>query len=283
MSIVDLHSHSTTSDGLLTPTELVRLAAANGIRMLALTDHDDVDGLEEARRTALEEGVCLINGTEISTDWRGRGIHVVGLHFEVACPLLLQGLEAIRHGRIERARRMAADLEKIGITGSLEGAYRHAGNERIIGRAHFARFLVEQGHAKDVKSVFRNFLVKGKPGYVSHQWADMAEAIGWINACGGVAVLAHPGRYDLGRTNMHALFTDFTEAGGGAVEVVSGSHTREQYEEFAGHAREFGLLASCGSDFHGPGENYLDLGKLPELPPGCRPVWQDWDEAKMLN
>lgn len=283
MSTVDLHSHSTTSDGLLTPTELVRLAAVQGIRMLALTDHDDVDGLGEAREAALEVGICLINGTEISTTWHKRGVHVVGLHFDPACPELLHGLEAIRFGRIERARRMAGELEKIGISGSLEGAYRHAGNERIIGRAHFARFLVEQGHAKDVKTVFKKFLVKGKPGYVSHQWAEMTEAIAWIKAGGGVAVLAHPGRYDLGKTNMRELFNDFKEAGGGGVEVVSGSHTREQYEEFAAYAHEFDLLASCGSDYHGPGENYLDLGRLPELPPGCHPVWADWEEARMLN
>lgn len=279
----DLHCHSNVSDGTLTPTELVERAAGRGVKMLALTDHDDVDGLAEAREAALEVGICLINGTEISTNWHKRGVHIVGLHFDPACPELLHGLEAIRFGRIERARRMAAELEKIGITGSLEGAYRHAGNERIIGRAHFARFLVEQGHAKDVKTVFKKFLVKGKPGYVSHQWAEMTEAIDWIKAGGGVAVLAHPGRYDLGRTNLRELFNDFKEAGGGGVEVVSGSHTREQYEEFAAYAREFDLLASCGSDYHGPGENYLDLGRLPELPPGCHPVWADWEEAKVLN
>ncbi len=251
--------------------------------MLALTDHDDVGGLEEARAAAADSGICLIDGTEISTSWRNRGIHVVGLHFDASCPALLRGLEAIRGGRIERARRMAADLERIGIAGSLEGAYRYAGNERIIGRAHFARFLVEQGHAKDVKSVFKKFLVKGKPGYVSHQWAEMSEAIAWIRACGGIAVLAHPGRYDLGSTNKRELCADFKEAGGEAVEVVSGSHTREQYEEFAAYAREFDLLASCGSDFHGPDENYLELGKLPDLPPDCRPVWRGWEEARVLE
>lgn len=283
MSLVDLHSHSTTSDGLLSPTELVSLAATQGIRMLALTDHDDIDGLGEARAAAVENGICLINGTEISSNWRNRGIHIVGLHFDADCPVLLRGLESVRGGRIERARRMAAELDKVGIAGSLEGAYRYAANERIIGRAHFARFLVEKGHAKDVKSVFKKFLVKGKPGYVSHQWVEMAEAIAWIKACGGIAVLAHPGRYDLGKTNMRELFTDFKEAGGEAVEVVSGSHTREQFEEFAAYAREFDLLASCGSDFHGPGENYLDLGKLPDLPAECRPVWQDWPEAMALN
>ena len=283
MSLVDLHSHSTTSDGLLTPTELVMLAAAQGVRLFALTDHDDVDGLAEAHVAAAEAGIRLINGAEISVTWHNRSVHVVGLHIDPACPELLLGLEGIRAGRATRAVKMAASLDEFGIPGSLAGAYAQAGNERIIGRAHFARFLVEKGHAKDVKSVFKKFLVRGKPGYVSHQWAEMSEAISWIKAGGGIAVLAHPGRYDIGKTNLRTLLTDFQAAGGGAIEVVSGSHTRDQYLEFANYAQEFGFLASVGSDYHGPGENYLELGRLPELPPGCSPVWQDWEEAQGLN
>lgn len=283
MSLVDLHSHSTTSDGLLTPTDLVKLAAAQGVRLFALTDHDDVDGLAEARAAAEEGGVRLINGVEISVTWHNRCIHIVGLHIDPSCPELLHGLEGIRAGRATRAAEMAASLDEFGIPDSLAGAYAHAGNERMIGRAHFARFLVEKGHAKDVKSVFKKFLVKGKPGYVSHQWAEMSAAISWIKMSGGIAVLAHPGRYDIGKTNLRALLADFQAAGGDAIEVVSGSHTREQYQEFAAYAHEFGLLASCGSDYHGPGENYLDLGRLPDLPPGCRPVWQGWEEARGLN
>ncbi len=277
MSLVDLHSHSTTSDGLLSPTELIRMAAAQGLRMLALTDHDDVNGLAEARQAADEVGIVLINGTEISTSWNNRSIHVVGLRVDPDCPALFDGLKQIRSGRVERAARMAASLDEFGITGSLEGAFTYAENENMIGRAHFARFLVEKGHAKDVKSVFKKFLIKGKPGYVPHEWAEIGDAIGWIKESGGVPVLAHPGRYDLGRTNMRALLEEFKELGGEAIEVVSGSHTREQYAEFAEYAREFGFLASCGSDYHGPGENYLDLGKLPDLPPSCVPVWQDWN------
>ena len=283
MSPVDLHSHSTTSDGLLTPTELVKLAAAQGVRLFALTDHDDVDGLAEARVAAEEGGITLINGAEISVAWHNRCVHIVGLRIDPACPELLHGLEEIRAGRATRAVKMAASLDAFGIPDSLAGAYAQAGNERIIGRAHFARFLVEKGYAKDVKSVFKKFLVKGKPGYVSHQWADMGAVISWIKTSGGIAVLAHPGRYEIGKNNMRVLLTDFQAAGGSAIEVVSGSHTREQYLEFANYAQEFGFLASCGSDYHGPGENYLDLGRLPELPPGCRPVWQDWEEARGLN
>lgn len=280
MSPVDLHCHSTASDGLLTPTELVNLAASQGVRLLALTDHDDVDGLAEARAAANKAGIWLIDGVEISVTWNKRGIHIVGLRIDPTCPELLRGLESIRAGRMGRAMKMAASLEEAGISGSLEGAYRYAENERMIGRAHFARFLVETGHAKNVKAVFKKFLVGGKPGYVPHQWADMGEAIGWIKASGGIAVLAHPGRYDIGSTNMLALITDFKAAGGSAIEVVSGSHTSEQHQEFADYAREFGLLASVGSDYHGPGENYLDLGRLSILPPGCQPVWREWPEAK---
>lgn len=277
MSLIDLHSHSTASDGLFTPSELVGRAAAQGVRVLALTDHDEVAGLDEARSAAAEAGIALIDGVEISVTWNNRSVHIVGLRIDPAHGALREGLAAIRAGRGERARLIAAELEKAGIAGSLEGAYAYAANPNIISRTHFARFLVEQGIVKDTRTVFKKYLVKGKPGYVAHRWADIAEAIGWILASGGVAVLAHPGRYDLGRTNLHALIADFKEAGGEAIEVVTGSHTADQFAQFAQLAKEYELLASCGSDFHGPGESYMDLGRLPELPPGCKPVWHDWN------
>jgi len=280
MSPVDLHCHSTTSDGLLTPAELVNLAAAQGVRLLALTDHDDIDGLAEARAAANEAGIQFIDGVEISVSWNNRGIHIVGLHVDPTCPELVRGLESIRSGRSSRAQEIAASLEAVGITGSLEGAYRYAGNVRMIGRAHFARYLVEKGYAKNVKAVFKKYLVGGKPGYVPHQWAEMGDAISWIKASGGIAVLAHPGRYDIVTSNMQELISDCKAAGGSAIEVVSGSHTSEQHQEFANYAHQYDLLASAGSDYHGPGENYLDLGRLSILPPGCKPVWRDWPEAK---
>ena len=278
MSPIDLHSHSTVSDGLFTPSELVRRAAAQGVKVLALTDHDDVAGLDEARNAAAEAGIELVNGVEISVTWNNRSIHIVGLRIDPAHGPLREGLAAIRAGRGERAKLIAAELEKAGIPGSLEGAHAFAANPNIISRTHFARFLVEKGVVKDTRTVFKKYLVKGKPGYVSHRWADFAEAIGWIHSSGGVAVLAHPGRYDLGRTNLNALISDFKEAGGRAIEVVTGSHTADQFVQFAQFAKEFGLLASCGSDFHGPGESYMDLGRLPDLPSGCQPVWHDWPE-----
>lgn len=278
MSLIDLHSHSTVSDGLFTPSDLVGRAATQGVKVLALTDHDDVAGLDEARNAAAEAGISLINGVEISVTWNNRSVHIVGLRIDPAHEALREGLAVIRAGRGERARLIAIELEKAGIAGSLEGAYAFAANPSIISRTHFARFLVEKGIVKDTRTVFKKYLVKGKPGYVAHRWADFADAIGWIRASGGVAVLAHPGRYDLGRTNLNALIADFKEAGGEAIEVVTGSHTADQFAQFAQFAKEYELLASCGSDFHGPGESYMDLGRLPELPSGCKPVWRDWPE-----
>jgi predicted metal-dependent phosphoesterase TrpH len=203
---------------------------------------------------------------------------VVGLGIDPTNEVLLAGLGVVRAGRAERAKRMAAALEARGIPGSLEGACAFAANERIISRSHFARFLVAQGYARDARSVFKKYLVKGKPGYVSHRWADMEAAVGWIRASGGIAVIAHPGRYPLKERGMHALLGEFREMGGAAIEVVSGSHTPQQFAMFAEYASSYGLLASRGSDYHGPGESFVELGRLPDLPARCTPVWHDWPE-----
>ena len=221
----------------------------------------------------------FIHGVEISVTWRKRTLHIVGLKIDPHYTPLIAGLEAIRAGRHVRARGMADSLDNIGITGSLEGAYRYA-SQGIISRTHFARFLVEKGLAKDMRSVFKKYLVKGKPGYFEHAWAGLEDAIGWIINSGGIPVIAHPGRYDLGRTNMLLLLEEFKQLGGTAIEVVTGSHTVEQYQEFAKLAQLFGLRASLGSDYHGPAHAYIEMGRLPELPRGCIPVWQDWPEAQ---
>jgi len=192
---------------------------------------------------------------------------------------LAAGLQAIRDGRHLRAQGMAQSLEKIGISDSLTGAYAYA-KQGIISRTHFARFLVEKGYAKDTRSVFKKYLVKGKPGYFEHSWASLEDALGWIIGSGGIAVIAHPGRYDLGRTNMLLLLEEFRSLGGSAIEVVTGSHSVDQYQEFARLSRQFELKASMGSDYHGPGHAYIEMGRLPELPSGCVPVWQDWPEAE---
>jgi predicted metal-dependent phosphoesterase TrpH len=277
----DLHCHSNISDGTLTPSELVDRAAGRGVKVMALTDHDDVDGLDEARAAAARHGMTFINGVEISVSWRSHTLHIVGLGINPEYPPLVQGLRLVRSGRGERAQKMSDELAKAGIGGALQGAYHYANNPKMISRTHFARYLVESGHCKDVKSVFNRYLVKGKPGYVQHQWAALGDAIGWIRGGGGVAVLAHPGRYMVGRNGMgkktmQELLTEFVELGGQAIEVVTGSHAPEQYAEFARYAEEFGLMCSCGSDFHGPGESWRDMGRLPDFPLGCRPVWQAW-------
>lgn len=273
MNSIDFHCHSTASDGVLRPADLVRRAAERQVRALALTDHDDIAGLAEARAAALEWGIEFVNGVEISVSWRGQTVHIVGLGIDPEDEALRQGLESVRNGRQRRARRMADALDKAGIPGSLEGAYGHAGNPHLIGRTHFARFLVEQGHCKDMKSVFKRYLTFGKPGYVVHEWAQLADAVSWIGGSGGLAVVAHPGRYKISGDAMNDLLSEFKDVGGAAVEVVTGSHAPDQYQRFAHAARHFGLLASAGSDFHAPGESYLDLGRLPPLPQGCEPVW----------
>jgi len=284
----DLHCHSNISDGTLAPAEIVVRAAGRGVKVLALTDHDDVNGLAEARAAALRHGITFINGVEISVSWRSYTLHVVGLNIDPDYPPLLEGLHSVRSGRGARAQRMADELAKVGIGGTLQGAYRYAGNPNMIGRAHFARYLVETGRCKDVKGVFSHYLATGKPGYVPHLWATLSDAIAWIRGSGGVAVLAHPGRYMTGRksmgtTTMRELLAEFIELGGRAIEVVSGSHTPVQYAEFARYAEEFDLLCSCGSDFHGPDESWRDMGRLPDFPLNCKPVWQLWGHDIALN
>lgn len=272
----DLHCHSTASDGLLAPAEVVRRAAGNGVGVLALTDHDEISGLAEARAQATESGLRFIEGVEVSISWGGTTIHIVGLNIDPDNLQLRQGLQAIRDGRAERAKRMAQDLARAGIPGSLEGAYAYVENPKLIGRTHFARFLVEKRYVSDVKSAFQHYLVSGKPGYVPHQWASLEEALGYIKAGAGLAVVAHPGRYKLTRAEMRKFLGEFKDGGGAGIEVVTSGHTAEQCLEYAILAKEFGLLASRGSDFHGPGESRVDLGMLPGLSADLKPVWHDW-------
>lgn len=281
-SLIDLHSHSTISDGILTPIELVTHAAKNGVRVLALTDHDDTGGLAEAKATAAKYDMHLINGVEISVTWRKHTLHIVGLRIDTEYAPLAEGLKSIRAGRHTRAEGMAKALDKIGIEGSLKGAYNHA-KQGIISRTHFARYLIEMGIAKDMRAVFKKYLIKGKPGYFEHRWASLEDAVSWITGSGGMAVIAHPGRYDLGRTNMLLLLEEFRNLGGSAIEVVTGSHRADQYQEFAVLAKQFGLKASMGSDYHGYGQSHMEMGRLPDLPDGCVPVWQDWPEVQDLE
>lgn len=273
----DLHCHSIVSDGLLSPAALVERAQANGVDLLALTDHDEIGGLDEAMAAADGAGMRFVTGVEISVSWGDdQTVHIVGLNFDHHMPALVAGLARVRGGRDARAGRMAVELAKVGIDGAYEGALKYAGNPALISRAHFARYIVERGFAPDVKTVFDHWLAKGKPGYVSHPWAELHEALGWIKAAGGIAVIAHPCRYRLTATERRELYVAFKELGGQGIEVVSGSHTEAEQREIASVAREFGFLASRASDFHGPGESYIDLGKLAPLPPDLTPVWAQW-------
>ena len=276
----DLHCHSTVSDGTLTPSGVVARAALRGVDVLALTDHDEIGGLDEAREAAARAGIGFIDGVELSVSWRDLTLHIVGLGVDPRSPALLEGMHRIRSGRIGRARQMGEALEKAGIPGAFEGAVRYAANEQLLSRTHFARFLVESGHVRDVQEVFKRFLTPGKPGYVEHVWASLADAIGWIQGAGGQAVLAHPGRYKTDRAGMQALLSEFKAIGGEAIEVLTSSHTPAQYDEYAALALRFGFMASVGSDYHGPGESWMDFGELPPLPPGLTPVWSTWDRAR---
>lgn len=253
---------------------MIARAHERGATLVALTDHDCTAGLAEAAATAASLGVGFVPGVEISVTWNQRHtLHIVGLGIDPAHPALMAGLKSIRDGRIERARAMSASLEAVGIRGAFEGAMALCDNPEMIGRTHFARFLVQAGHVRDVKAVFRKYLTGNKPGYVPHQWAGLAEAVGWIRAAGGIAVIAHPGRYDMGRTLIERLIFDFKDAGGEAIEVVSGSHSLDDMHRFALIADRYGLLASAGSDFHAPGEGGRDVGSTTDLPPVCVPVW----------
>lgn len=271
----DLHTHSRQSDGTLTPSELVTRAADVGVEVMALTDHDTLSGIDEARQTAERAGLRLIPGVEVSVTWNRQTIHVVGLNVDPANPALLAGLQSLQDFRQWRAEEIGRQLRKAGIEGAYEGACRHAQGV-LISRTHFAHYLVEIGRARDLRAVFKKFLVRNKPGHVSGRWTDLEQALGWIHAAGGQAVIAHPARYRLTGRKLRQLIGEFKECGGEGLEVVSGSHSQQDMYNMAGIARECELLASRGSDYHGPENPWIELGRLPELPQGLVPVWRDW-------
>ena len=270
----DLHCHSNVSDGTLTPEEVAARAHRNGVELWSLTDHDEIGGQERARDAAHRLGMSYLSGSEISVTFAGRTVHIVGLGFDANDTDLAHGLAATRGGREQRARNMAADLERVGVHGAFEGALKYVGNPDLISRTHFARYMVEIGVCKELSDVFKRYLTEGKPGYVEHRWAKLSDAVRWITEAGGVAVIAHPGRYDLTPNEEFALFTEFKALGGLGVEVVTGSHTVPEYQKYADLACELDLLASRGSDFHDPRESHTDLGTLPALPKRVTPVWE---------
>ena len=269
----DLHSHSRYSDGTLSPGALAERAHRNGVALWALTDHDELAGLPEAAAAARALGLGFLAGVEVSVSFAGETVHIVGLGVDPAHAPLCDGLARTRSGRLERARAMAEGLARAGLHGALAGALAYVSNPDLVSRTHFARWLVDTGVCPDTGSVFRRYLTQGKPGYVPHQWARLGEAVGWIRGAGGMAVIAHPGRYNFSVNAEYALFSEFKQHGGHAVEVLTSSHGTADQLKYAGMAREFGLLASRGSDFHDPDESRLDLGELPDLPGQLDPVW----------
>lgn len=272
----DLHCHSNISDGTLSPTALAARAQANGVDVWAMTDHDEVAGIAEARAAAAAIDLPYIPGVEISITWAGQTVHIVGLQIDETNQVLIDGLASLRGSRERRACNMAALLETVGIYGSFEGALKFVGNPDLISRTHFARYILELGLCKNLSEVFAEYLSEGKAGFVPHRWATLCDALQWIKGAGGVAVIAHPGRYKFSKTAFDTLFAEFKDLGGSAIEVTTGSHTPDQYEEYAKVAKRYGFLASRGSDFHVPGESRVDLGVLPPLPAGVNPVWHDW-------
>jgi hypothetical protein len=270
----DLHCHSVVSDGTLSPEELAQRAKAHGVTLWSLTDHDEIGGQARAAAAAAACGLDYLTGVEISVTFLHQTVHIVGLGFDASDASLAEGLQQTRGGRAQRATEMAADLARVGIPGTFEGALTYAGNPNLISRTHFARFLVENGVCKDTYEVFRKYLTEGKPGFVEHRWASLKDAVRWITQAGGMAVIAHPARYKFSANEELALFTEFKGHGGQGVEVVTGSHSIAESANYAAMALEFGLAASRGSDFHSPGESRTELGALPDLPAQLTPVWQ---------
>lgn len=269
---IDLHTHSTASDGRLSPSELINRAAQAGVEVMALTDHDGTDGLSEARQAAQSAGIHFINGIELSVTWNKGTVHIVGLNFDPDYEPLKAGIQALQDFREVRAREIAQKLDKAGIKGAYEGAQRFSAG-KMLGRMHFANFLVADGHAKSIRHVFKHYLVHNKPGHVSGDWASLQDTVSWITGAGGIAVIAHPARYKMTRTRLRKLIKEFMAAGGQGIEVVSGSHDINDTRTMANHASDFDLYASVGSDFHDPNFPWIQLGKMPPLPRQCRPVW----------
>lgn len=271
---VDLHCHSTVSDGVLTPDAIARRAYGCGVQVWALTDHDELSGQLLARDTAQALGMRYVSGVEISVTWAARTVHIVGLGIDIQDQNLLDGLQQTRSGRADRARRIGENLERLGMPGAFEGALPYAGNPELISRTHFARYLVENGYCTDVQTVFDRYLSDDGPAHEPMRWAKLETAVSWIRSAGGIAVIAHPGRYHYTELEFGAFFDAFKDCGGLGIEVITGSHSTVQFSHYAQVARDYGFMASCGSDFHSPTESRHDLGSLPPLPDDLKPVWK---------
>lgn len=279
MTIYDLHCHSTASDGMLTPTALVARAAKNGVEVLALTDHDSLAGLAEARQAAAEHGLSLVNGLEISVTWRERTVHIIGLDVALDHPALNEGLQKLQQQRQARAEEIGDKLARTGFSDALEEARRY-GSDTNVTRTHFARVLLARGAVATMQDAFNRYLKRGKPAYVKTSWVELAQAVAWINGAGGRAVIAHPSRYDLTATKLRELLGEFVSNGGRGLEVVYGGIDANVVGNNAAYAKAFKLEASVGSDFHEPNTPWRELGRLARVPKDLTPIWSEpWRTA----
>lgn len=271
--IIDLHCHTTCSDGALSPEALLLRAAEKGVSVLSITDHDTIAGWQMAEAHALKAGIQLIPGIEFSSRWSRGNVHIVGLNIETANAQLRAAIKSQSSAREQRSEMIAEKLHKLGVENALEGARKHAGDAQLA-RPHFAQYLVEKGYAKDINAAFKKYLGQGKSADVKYQWPDMQEVISWIKGANGIAVLAHPAKYELTRTRLCKLVEEFVEAGGEAMEVISGLQTADITRDLIRIANQFGLYASCGSDFHYPNQPWHELGAFGLMPETAKPVWQ---------
>jgi len=271
--LYDLHSHSTASDGALSPTELVQRAHQHGVTSLALTDHDTTAGLNEAWLSAAATGIKLIAGIELSTNWQDKCFHIVGLGIDPTYAPLAEATHNLQSTRLERAEKIALKLEKKRIPGALE-AVKNAAGDGMITRTHFADFLLSQNHVSTQQEAFDRYLAKGKSAYVSTAWAELEVAVKWITGSGGIAVVAHPLRYKLSANWMKRLLTAFKDAGGQGIEVITSRINADEIRLVMDYATRFELAGSMGSDFHNAVNQWVELGRLASLPKNIKPVWE---------
>lgn len=271
--IFDLHCHTHFSDGALSPEAVIARANEQGVSVLAITDHDTIAGIGIAQKAALNVGIQLITGIEFSSQWGKGSVHIVGLGVDVGSAVLAEAVAFQEQARATRAVNIAERLSRAGFPGALQGAKEIAG-DAVLGRPHFAQYLVNIGAVKNLNAAFKKYLGAGKPADVKYQWPLMEQVVGWIHAAGGVAVLAHPAKYELTRTKMCAMIDSFSAVGGDAIEVISGLQPIAMTEDLLRIANGRSLYASCGSDFHFPGQAWQELGSFGRLPPGAKPVWE---------